>query len=281
MSATLELALQLLGRGLSVIPVPRPRSGVPTGQPGDGKVPIIAWREFQDRPATPAELERPEWFGGIPMNIAIVTGAISGIVVVDIDDKTALRLWTRNRPETPWQVQTGSGGWHLYYAHPGVRVPNRVRIETPAGKLAIDVRGDGGYVIGPGSLHACGDRYEWAGDWTQPRRALPRFWPGWIERKATPAPPSRRRGPQAEQDVVERARRYLAAIPRPEIGHGSDRATFYAACRLLRKFALSASDAEALLWEWCGDRPGWTQGWVAQKVAHASKYGTEPIGALR
>jgi hypothetical protein len=81
--------------------------------------------------------------------------------------------------------------------------------------------------------------------------------------------------------VTERARRYLAAIPIPEIGHGSDHDTLYAACRLVRGFGLSAADAEALLWEWAGGRPGWTREWVAEKVTNAEQYGTEPLGALR
>ena len=81
--------------------------------------------------------------------------------------------------------------------------------------------------------------------------------------------------------MIERARRYLAAVPRPEIGRGSDSATLYAACRLTRGFGLSAVDAEALLWEWAGGRPGWTRGWLACKVAHAERYGSELIGSLR
>jgi hypothetical protein len=46
--------------------------------PGDGKVPAIAWREYQTRRATSAELEH--WFGAEPMNIAVITGEISGVV---------------------------------------------------------------------------------------------------------------------------------------------------------------------------------------------------------
>ncbi len=82
-------------------------------------------------------------------------------------------------------------------------------------------------------------------------------------------------------DVIQRARRYLAAIPLPEIGAGSDSATLSAACRLVRGFGLPSEDAEALLWEWAGGRPGWTREWIALKVAHAERYGTEPLGALR
>jgi hypothetical protein len=81
--------------------------------------------------------------------------------------------------------------------------------------------------------------------------------------------------------VIDRARAYLAAIPRPEIGHGSDAATLNAACRLVRGFALAPADAEGLLWEWAGGRAGWTREWIAEKVGHAVRYGTEPIGALQ
>jgi hypothetical protein len=50
---------------------------------------------------------------------------------------------------------------------------------------------------------------------------------------------------------------------------------------MARGFALSEDDAVSLLWEWCGNRPGWTLDWVAEKVQHAIRYGTEPIGSLR
>jgi hypothetical protein len=49
----------------------------------------------------------------------------------------------------------------------------------------------------------------------------------------------------------------------------------------VRGFDLSESDAVALLSDWAGGRPGWTREWIAAKVAHAIRYGTEPVGALR
>jgi cytochrome P450 len=42
-----------------------------------------------------------------------------------------------------------------------------------------------------------------------------------------------------------------------------------------------APDAEARLWEWAGGRTGWTRDWIARKVQHAERYGSEPVGALR
>jgi hypothetical protein len=277
-NASLTTALALWRRGLSIVPVPRPRPGVPPGQPGDGKVPAIPWRDYQQRLPTEDEIRR--WFA-TPMNIAIITGKISDVVVVDADEPEALRWCTANLRYTPWQTQT-SRGFHLFYRHPGpeIEVRNRARIETRDGRLAIDVRGDGGYVIAPGSIHASGAEYRHAGDWTEPRESLPRFWIGWLARPARPTAPQTRT-PRPTGDVVERARRYLAAIPPPQIGGGSDAATLYAACRLVRGFELNETDATSLLWEWCGGRAGWTFEWVAQKVQHARRYGSEPIGALR
>jgi hypothetical protein len=86
--------------------------------------------------------------------------------------------------------------------------------------------------------------------------------------------------PRPSGDVITRARKYLAAIPVPVIGQGSDVATLSAACRLVRGFNLSPADAEALLWEWAGGRAGWTRDWIASKVSHAARYGTEPIAGL-
>jgi hypothetical protein len=276
-TAILTHALEFWRRGLSVIPVPRPRPNVVPGQPGDGKVPAIAWREYQDRLPTEAEIRT--WFSGVPMNLAIVAGAVSGVVVIDADDAAALRWCTQRLTYTPWQTRTPRG-FHLWYAHPGVRIPNRARLETQDGRLAIDVRGDGGYVIAPGSVHASGATYECGGDWSVPRNALPRLWPGWLQRPAHSAP-LRPSLPRSSGSVIERARRYLAAVPQPEIGHGSDTAVFRAASRLVRRFQLSTAEAEALLWEWAGNRPGWTREWIARKVLNAQRYATEPIGAVR
>lgn len=274
----LAIARRLLQLGLSVIPVPRPRAGVPVGQPGDGKVPAIPWREYQTRLPTEAEIE--QWFRGEPMNLAVITGAVSRVVVIDADSPDALRWCVKRLPYTPWQTET-SRGFHLWYRHPDVRVTNRARIETRDGRLDIDVRGDGGFVIAPGSIHATGVVYREAGDWSAPREQVPVFWPGWLERPQQRAIIPARSTPRPTGDLVTRARAYLAAVPRPEIGSGSDAATLCAACRLVRGFGLCASDTESLLWEWAGGRAGWTREWVARKVAHAERYGTEPIGALR
>ena len=140
------------------------------------------------------------------------------------------------------------------------------------------MRGDGGGRDRAAFIHASGAPYLQAGDWREPRTRVPVFWPGWLARPQRPvAKPSRH---LTDGEVLSRARAYLATIPKPEIGRGSDADTLYAACRLVRGFALSPEDAEALLWEWAGRRSGWTREWVAQKIVHAARYGTEAIGSL-
>jgi hypothetical protein len=262
----------LVSLGLSTFPIPRS-----DGERFDGKLPAIPWRQYQRRRPTDAELTF--WFQpNMPMNVAIVTGAVSGVVAVDADNEEALRWCVARLPYTPWQTRTARG-WHLFYRHPGIPIRNRARLESLMGRVAVDVRGDGGYVIAPGSVHASGALYQLAGDWSAPCETLPVFDPTWLSR-ARPELGRPLSPPRPAGDSVERARRYLAAVARPEIGQGSDVATLYVACRLVRGFALSADQAEALLWEWAGDRPGWTQGWIARKVQNAKRYGTEPIGGL-
>ena len=69
----------------------------------------------------------------------------------------------RDLPRT-LRARTGGGGLHLFYAAP----PN-VRVANTAGRLpgvsrplpGIDLRGDGGYVVVPPSVHASGRLYRW------------------------------------------------------------------------------------------------------------------------
>lgn len=289
MADVLSTALDLAARGLTVIPVPRPDAT------HGGKKPTIRWKQYQTRRPTIAELTG--WFA-TPMNMAVLTGRISGIVVVDADSDAALAWVFRHLPLTPWQTKTPRG-FHLWYRHPGTRIGNRVHIKTGDGELALDVRGDGGFVVAPGSVHKTGALYEQVGDWTVARDRLPVFWPGWLTHPSNPPqlhasnppephpsnppqpprPPARTLRPTGD-GVVDRAEKYLAAIPLPEIGAGSDVAVFKAACHLVRGFALDEVTAVDLLWEWAGGRPGWTREWIQTKVVSAIKNGREMVGGL-
>jgi hypothetical protein len=52
---------------------------------------------------------------------------------------------------------TGGGGRHLYFAHPGGLSRNRAGFAQ-----GIDLRGDGGYIVAPPSIHPTGRPYTWA-----------------------------------------------------------------------------------------------------------------------
>jgi hypothetical protein len=267
----LERARALRQRGLSVFPIPV-----------GSKVPTLPWKPYQSRLATDEELVA--WFGdGQPSNIGVVTGNISHVVVVDADTQVAIRHCERWVRYTPWRTRTSRGA-HFWFQYPGMPTVNRsADLLTPEGPLPIHLRADGGYVLAPGSVHPSGARYRACGDWSAPRHTLPPFVQAWFPAATTPRQTMRAPAPLPLYSgvVVERARRYLAAIPRPEIGHGSDAAVLSAACRLVRGFELPRADSEALLWEWCGHRPGWTFEWVATKVANADRYGSEARGGLR
>jgi hypothetical protein len=75
----------------------------------------------------------------------------------------------------------------------------------------------------------------------------------------------------------ERARAYLARMPRPEEGNGSDTHTFRAACALVNDLGVDDGAAVRLLEEWSGFEPEW----LAAKVAHARRYAKRPEGRLR
>ncbi|SHN46439.1 bifunctional DNA primase/polymerase [Cryptosporangium aurantiacum] len=92
--------------------------------------------------------------------LAIATGAVSGLVVVDIDPRNGGALDPALMTPT-YAVASGGGGWHLYYRHPGGRIPSR-RLD---GRPGVDIKADGGYVVAPPSIHpATGQPYRQAGD---------------------------------------------------------------------------------------------------------------------
>lgn len=98
--------------------------------------------------------------------------------------------------------------------------------------------------------------------------------------KAAPEPVVEHRS-SSGTDAVERARRYLAAIPPAVAGRHGDADTFRVCCRLVRGFALEDRDALAVLSEW-NERcePPWSEGEMRAKLEGARRYGREPVGGL-
>jgi hypothetical protein len=146
----LETALACLERGWAV---------VPAGE--RAKRPVVPWQKFQHE--RPTEHQVRTWFERRPeANIAVVTGEISGIVVVDVDpghggtDSLAAMEGRHGALPDTVEAVTGGGGRHLYFAHPGHEVRNRAGLAP-----GIDLRGDGGCIVVPPSVHPSGRSYRW------------------------------------------------------------------------------------------------------------------------
>ena len=124
-----------------------------------------------------------KWWGKWPdANVAIVTGADSDLLVIDVDqahggpDSLEALLKRLDRlPDHPI-AQTGGGGTHRVFQHPGCRVPSRQAVAE-----GIDIRADGAYIIAPPSRHASGNAYEWHIDpETVTPPTLPESWLDWL-----------------------------------------------------------------------------------------------------
>lgn len=89
--------------------------------------------------------------------------------------------------------------------------------------------------------------------------------------------PSRKRS----DDVCERARRYVAAMPLAVAGSHGDTTTFRVCCRLVRGFDLDDDTAMAVLADWnSACTPPWSQTELRAKLDAARRYGREPVGGL-
>lgn len=123
----------------------------------DSKLPATA-HAFHDATTDSARVVE-EWASHPTANVGIATGAVSGLVVIDVDpggDETieALKRTLGRLPAT--LVALTPRGAHAYFRHPGVEV------RCSAGRLGpgVDVRADGGYVVAPPSrIHAA--EYRW------------------------------------------------------------------------------------------------------------------------
>jgi len=143
MPNTLEAALQLQQRGMSIIPV------------GRNKKPMIKWEKYQSKHAPESDIRY--WYKKWPhANIGIITGKISRISVLDADNQDAFNLIDNFLPEsfTTPTAKTPKGK-HIYFSYSN-------KINTTAGlSNGLDIRNDGGYVVAPPGQNMDGEKYEW------------------------------------------------------------------------------------------------------------------------
>ena len=148
-----KAAADYIARGLAVIPLRR------------GKKEPATKHGINDWSDNPGQVD--VWWGRDPwFNVGIVTGQPSGgVFAIDLDVHDpahsgieTLRDWEAAHGKLPetWEQITGSGGRQLFY-----RASRKVR-NSANGELGVDVRGDGGFVVAPPSIHPSGEPYEWS-----------------------------------------------------------------------------------------------------------------------
>jgi putative DNA primase/helicase len=121
-----------------------------------GKHPLVAGG-FHAATTDPNKIR--SWWGKWPWaNVAIATGKVSGLVVLDIDPRNGgdLDKLPGNLPLTP-TVETGGGGLHYYFQYPEDQDILSIQSLFPG----VDVKADGGYVIAPPSRHISSEHYSY------------------------------------------------------------------------------------------------------------------------
>ena len=172
MESTYQIALRYARKGFKVIPVAKLE-----------KKPILA--DWVNGASSDASLIQ-QWFEDSDINIGIVTGKTSGIVVIDLDTAedgdgmhSLAEMETKMGSFLPDTVmsKTQSGGIHLWFKYPS-------GVENIRGKVAIlphvDIRADGNQVVVYPSIGVKGE-YEWIrAPWEHAMATLPKAWKQFI-----------------------------------------------------------------------------------------------------
>lgn len=131
---------QLVKKGFSLIPLQK-----------NSKRPIIKWKQYQYKRATTEEVF--DWYMrfGDDINIGIVTGRISRLADVDVDDLNQLPELTKLVPGL-WEtcrVRTPRPGLQFLFSTDGRKIRSERRFLNLDG---VELRAEGCYVVAPGSV---------------------------------------------------------------------------------------------------------------------------------
>ncbi|HEY5793424.1 MAG TPA: bifunctional DNA primase/polymerase [Bosea sp. (in: a-proteobacteria)] len=215
-------------------------------------------------------------------NIGIATGG--GLLVVDVDNKNgkngalsleSLELRNSDLPVS-LTVRTPTNGNHVY-----LTVPGGTYVRNSASHLGdgLDIRGDGGYVVAPGSVIS-GMHYTITVD--APSAEVP----GWLLPMVSGPRPVKAESVEALEGVDEdiaaaRAGEWLKKHAElSKEGDGGDAAAYRVAARVM-DFGLSPSDAlDVMLVDW-NERcePPWEPERLEVIVNNAAAYRHSPIGS--
>jgi hypothetical protein len=198
----LHCALVYSGRGWSVVPVHSSRDGrCSCGRPdcaAPGKHPRVRWETAMRERATGEQIVF--WWERWPdANVAVVTGRVSGVAVLDVDPRSggeaaldALEGRWGSLPATV-EARSGGGGRHVWFACDD---------ELPSAVLApgLELKAERGIVIAPPSVHASGLPYAWLPGRQPDAQALAPL-PTWLRALAHGDPEATARHPLADPPV--------------------------------------------------------------------------------
>jgi hypothetical protein len=137
---SLKQAMFYRNLGFSVIPVLH-----------KSKKPLVSWKKYQTE--LPSVEDIKKWFTENPdTNIAVITGRVSGIIVIDVDKAESIPDWLKQI--NTWTVKT-SRGYHFYFKINKDEYIPSVKFES------IDLKAEGGYVLLPESVHPDRVIYKW------------------------------------------------------------------------------------------------------------------------
>ena len=122
------------------------------------------------------------WWEQYPdANIGIATGSRSGLAVLDVDPRhggvESLQSLEKEHgvlPDGP-RVKTGGGGFHVYFEYRAADIRSRAGVRP-----GLDLRAEGGYVVGSGSTHVTGRIYNWLKRKALKDLPIPAL-PGWLK----------------------------------------------------------------------------------------------------
>lgn len=147
-NSVLAQANEYIDQGWSILPV----------KPSEKRPYMTNWLQYQHTKATKEMAD--SWFISLTgAGVGMVTGRISGVVVLDVESYCSIPIdELLRRYPTQMISRTGTGGYHLFYLYPnGVsKIANRVGIFEGA-----DIRADGGFIVLPPTRHPNGKLYEW------------------------------------------------------------------------------------------------------------------------
>lgn len=149
-----------LQRGWSIIPIQPPEQGNSQSgkKPWNVKrnCPLSKWTQFYMSSDRIPEIWNPE----TKVNIGILTGKASGIVVLDFDEPEIFTKWSRLHPEavntyTVRRSNADAGRCHLYFS-----IPTTGCLPKSTKDVGWDLQSDGRQVVAPPSIHYSGGIYQ-------------------------------------------------------------------------------------------------------------------------